>query len=122
MPLCDTQPCINEGICEAASGTFRCICAQIAVSRIVLTNFLGNKAGALIDFVTPTDDSVILSVTFIAETGFTGPDCSQIVDPCSLDNPCKHGADCVPLQLGRFKCKCLPGWTGPTCHINIGKR
>ncbi|EJW70743.1 hypothetical protein WUBG_18350, partial [Wuchereria bancrofti] len=28
MPLCNTQPCFNEGICEAAAGTFRCICAQ----------------------------------------------------------------------------------------------
>lgn len=28
MPLCNTQPCYNEGICEAAAGTFRCICAQ----------------------------------------------------------------------------------------------
>lgn len=56
----------------------------------------------------------------VFRTGFTGPDCSQIVDPCFMDNPCKHGADCVPLQLGRFKCKCLPGWTGSTCSINIG--
>lgn len=60
----------------------------------------------------------ILSVIF--RTGFTGPDCSQIVDPCLMNNPCKHGADCVPLQLGRYKCKCLPGWTGPVCSINIG--
>lgn len=39
MPLCDTQPCFNEGICEAASGTFRCICAQSKFFGLHSLNF-----------------------------------------------------------------------------------
>lgn len=37
MPLCNTQPCFNEGICEATAGTFRCICAQSSFFKIQFT-------------------------------------------------------------------------------------
>lgn len=37
-----------------------------------------------------------------------------------MDAPCKNGGDCIPLQLGRYKCKCLPGWEGANCEKNIG--
>lgn len=53
-------------------------------------------------------------------TGFTGIDCSEILNPCQSQNPCRNGADCIPLQLGRYKCKCLPGWDGLNCKHNIG--
>lgn len=52
--------------------------------------------------------------------GFMGIDCSEISNPCLSQNPCRNGADCVPLQLGRYKCKCLPGWNGLNCEHNIG--
>ncbi|VDD92750.1 unnamed protein product, partial [Enterobius vermicularis] len=121
MPLCDTQPCLNGGICEVAAGTFRCICPQ---------NYTGSRCQFGPDEcigVSCPNGGVCQDLPGLGTTkcicrqvtGFTGPDCSQIVDPCSMENPCKHGADCVPLQLGRFKCKCLPGWTGPTCLVNI---
>ncbi|PIO67379.1 EGF-like domain protein [Teladorsagia circumcincta] len=57
---------------------------------------------------------------FVGErTGFAGPECKEIEDICSSANPCRNGADCIPSQLGRFKCKCLPGWEGTTCETNI---
>lgn len=62
------------------------------------------------------------STKCVCRTGFTGAACSEIADPCQLEpSPCRNGADCVPLQLGRFKCKCLPGWEGEHCERNVGE-
>lgn len=48
--------------------------------------------------------------------------CGEVVNPCGSGvSPCKNGAACQPLQLGRYRCICLPGWSGPNCEVNIGK-
>lgn len=48
--------------------------------------------------------------------------CNITINPCTTDvNKCANGATCVPLQQGRYKCQCVPGWRGQLCDINIGK-
>ncbi|PIC36963.1 hypothetical protein B9Z55_015769 [Caenorhabditis nigoni] len=58
---------------------------------------------------------------FYFRTGFAGPNCEEITDICSTNNPCRNGARCIGEKLGRFKCQCVPGWEGPTCDKNIGE-
>ncbi|VDM57878.1 unnamed protein product, partial [Angiostrongylus costaricensis] len=119
-PVCASAPCYNGGSCEAIAGSFRCICPQ---------NFTGARCQFGINEcvgVSCPNGGVCHDLPgfgttkcLCCRTGFAGPECAEIEDICSSANPCHNGADCIPLQLGRFKCKCLPGWEGPTCDINI---
>ncbi|KAL3108455.1 hypothetical protein niasHT_015377 [Heterodera trifolii] len=121
IPLCDSKPCLNGGTCELHNGGFRCICAQ---------NFTGSRCQFGPDECISAphcpnggvcqDLPGFGTTKCICRTGFTGIDCSEISDPCKSEQPCRNGADCIPLQLGRFKCKCLPGWEGTNCERNIG--
>ena len=36
MPLCDSEPCFNGGICEATAGTFHCICPQSNFNSFII--------------------------------------------------------------------------------------
>ncbi|KAI6214115.1 Sushi, von Willebrand factor type A, EGF and pentraxin domain-containing protein 1 [Aphelenchoides besseyi] len=116
VPLCNTKPCLNGGTCETAAGTFRCICPQTRC-QFGPDECIGVKCpnGGVCQ-----DLPGLGTTKCICRSGFTGVDCSEISDPCQSDNPCKNGADCVPLQLGRYKCKCLPGWEGENCERNKG--
>uniref|UniRef100_A0A914GWY3 Uncharacterized protein n=1 Tax=Globodera rostochiensis TaxID=31243 RepID=A0A914GWY3_GLORO len=121
IPLCDSKPCLNGGTCELHNGGFRCICAQ---------NFTGSRCQFGLDECISAphcpnggvcqDLPGFGTTKCICRTGFTGADCLQISDPCKSEQPCRNGTDCVPLQLGRYKCKCLPGWEGTNCERNIG--
>ncbi|KAI1733255.1 CUB domain-containing protein [Ditylenchus destructor] len=122
VPICDTQPCLNGGSCEVVSGNFRCTCPQ---------NYTGSRCqfgidDCIHDGVSCPNGGVcqdlpgVETTKCICRTGFTGKDCSEISDPCQSQNPCRNGAECLPLQLGRYKCKCLPGWEGQNCEHNIG--
>eukprot|EP01124_Arcella_intermedia_P020435 TRINITY_DN2790_c0_g1_i1.p1 TRINITY_DN2790_c0_g1~~TRINITY_DN2790_c0_g1_i1.p1 ORF type:complete len:591 (-),score=107.41 TRINITY_DN2790_c0_g1_i1:82-1854(-) len=45
-------------------------------------------------------------------TGWTGPDCSQIICP----NSCSGHGECSSLNSKDF-CQCYPGFTGPDCSV-----
>ena len=35
-------------------------------------------------------------------------------------NPCEHKGKCINT-LGSFQCRCLPGYTGPRCEIDVNE-
>nr|CAD7426223.1 unnamed protein product [Timema monikensis] len=41
----------------------------------------------------------------------------ELQDHCA-SNPCRNGADCTSLG-NSYKCKCSPGFIGPTCSEDI---
>ena len=54
-------------------------------------------------------------------SGFSGPSCENIEDPCT-DSPCSAGSTCVPNMSNgmiNFLCECPPGIVGVLCNIPI---
>ncbi len=79
--------------------------------------------------------------------GYTGSACNQDIDECSLGknntwsirknikhntilhyntvcisgaNPCEHGGRCLNTK-GSFQCKCLQGYEGPRCEMDVNE-
>uniref|UniRef100_A0A7N8XXP7 Delta-like protein n=1 Tax=Mastacembelus armatus TaxID=205130 RepID=A0A7N8XXP7_9TELE len=52
----------------------------------------------------------------------TGPHfdltCVSTADHACLSNPCLNGGSCAETSQG-YECLCAPGWTGPSCSINV---
>ncbi|XP_067122803.1 uncharacterized protein [Centruroides vittatus] len=60
------------------------------------------------------------NVNCLCRSGYEGIGCNITVNPCIVgDNPCNNDGICIPLQQGRYKCKCNPGWTGRNCETDI---
>ena len=48
--------------------------------------------------------------------GFTGPTCSQRIDPCN-NTVCLNGGICTSVQgVFDFTCVCMPGYNGRFCQ------
>uniref|UniRef100_A0A9J7ZWX9 Neurogenic locus notch homolog protein 1 n=1 Tax=Cyprinus carpio carpio TaxID=630221 RepID=A0A9J7ZWX9_CYPCA len=69
--------------------------------------------------------------------GYTGSACNQDIDECSKNNkpntvlhyntvcisganPCEHGGRCLNTK-GSFQCKCLQGYEGPRCEMDVNE-
>lgn len=39
----------------------------------------------------------------------------------SFWQPCANGGHCVLNNITSYSCVCAPGWTGPTCLVNINE-
>ena len=55
---------------------------------------------------------------FRCPSNYTGRNCKQDVDECSVSNPCQNGASCHN-RVGGYWCSCFAGWTGTHCEVNI---
>ncbi|GIY17952.1 hypothetical protein CEXT_95801 [Caerostris extrusa] len=70
--------------------------------------------------VSTVADARVLPATSINATvqkGFYGKTC-QFFDPCSLD-PCQNGGKCQNSSQVDYVCKCIPGYAGKQCEIDI---
>src|SRR5947208_2026407 len=49
----------------------------------------------------------------LCRSGYEGPACNITVNPCTAHgrNPCENDAECQPLEQGRYRCTCPPGWS-----------
>ena len=52
--------------------------------------------------------------------GWTGKDCSEDVNECSVSgiNICKNNGTCNNLP-GSFNCSCIEGWSGRDCSVDV---
>ena len=50
-----------------------------------------------------------------AEPGWTGFDCSDDIDECSVKRPCREARVCLN-QPGSYKCDCLENFIGQNCE------
>ncbi|XP_042161593.1 protein jagged-1b isoform X2 [Oncorhynchus tshawytscha] len=48
--------------------------------------------------------------------GYSGVNCER--EHACLSEPCSNGGSCVETSLG-YECVCSPGWSGPSCSINV---
>lgn len=60
--------------------------------------------------------------TCVCGAGYSGTYCEELNSCFSSRDPCKNGATCVDKQSGLlndYECKCMVGYTGKNCEINI---
>lgn len=112
---CKNDTCPERSMCQDLPGlnNFTCLCRKgytgpncnITVNPCDVSPFVAAASAASISLAS---DSSTLTTT----TSPNGGNSSTLL-------PCENGAQCIPLQQGRYKCICPPGWTGSRCEINV---
>uniref|UniRef100_A0A8R1HYY8 Sushi, von Willebrand factor type A, EGF and pentraxin domain-containing protein 1 n=1 Tax=Caenorhabditis japonica TaxID=281687 RepID=A0A8R1HYY8_CAEJA len=137
--VCATSPCYNGGKCEQIGTTYKCACPKTftgARCQFEADECVGVQcpnSGVCHDLPGVKTTTCLCRwvnricyieyVNFVHfRTGFSGPQCEEVTDICSANNPCRNGARCIGEKLGRFKCQCVPGWDGATCEHNIDRQ
>jgi len=145
---CSSEPCYNGGSCIDLKQGYRCKCLpgysglQCQIEQPDCKNDTCPERSMCQDL------PGLNNYTCLCRSGYTGPNCNITVNPCDSNpslastnsqqpmgandiqttlapgqtassSPCANGAQCVPLQQGRHKCICPPGWTGTRCEINV---
>ncbi|KAG1680490.1 Protein crumbs 1 [Nymphon striatum] len=112
---CDSNPCINGGICEDSIAGYSCHCPP---------GFTGNHCqihGDLCASDPCSKNQICVSrgdhFTCSCPDGFTGNNCEMNYDPCE-PSPCENGGSCW-LKYGSFYCACKPGFAGQKCEEDI---
>ncbi|XP_063747003.1 protein crumbs homolog 1 isoform X1 [Eleginops maclovinus] len=113
-PVCEPNPCLNEGECQDLFNTFNCSCAR-------------GWAGRHCSFFTDTCASSpcihgncsVNGLTYecTCESGYAGVDCEEEVDMCE-NHLCAHGGTCLQ-GADRYACLCPENYTGSLCNDRI---
>ena len=142
---CVANPCLNGGTCLDGVNSFTCMCplpfngsrCESSLNPCLINNCSGRSK------CIPSSD--LGNYTCLCEPGFTGPTCSQDIDECASsytpsfgiwqrppdyifyksnirekETLCLNGGRCVN-NIGSYTCKCLKGFTGTRCEININE-
>ncbi|XP_033643609.1 protein crumbs-like isoform X1 [Asterias rubens] len=133
---CAVQPC-NTGICTDAVNGYTCDCADTGYKGINCENDIDDCASTpCLNEGTCVDGVKI--ITCYCHEGYDGVNCENDINEC-LSGPCVNGGQCLqksdqslygkndPLFPGAFnysdasgfKCRCLAGYEGDLCEINI---
>ncbi|XP_021706793.1 protein crumbs isoform X1 [Aedes aegypti] len=119
-PLCEKNPCINNGTCRVPPGTnsYECQC---------LTGFIGTRCEINWDDCKPNlclnggrcVDGVDAFTCDCTGTGYGGTLCQNNIDEC-LVNPCQNGGTCFDTY-GSYLCECATGFTGANCQLSFNE-
>lgn len=137
---CSSEPCYNGGQCVDLKQGYKCKCLPGYSGLQCQTEQSDCKSDTCPERSMCQDLPGIGNFTCLCRSGYTGPNCNVTLNPCDImesvqvsttqldgqqqqqtqqQPPCANGAQCVPLQQGRRKCVCPPGWTGTRCEINV---
>ncbi|XP_076318247.1 uncharacterized protein LOC143229580 isoform X1 [Tachypleus tridentatus] len=120
MDECASRPCYNGGTCIDRPQGFTCQCPDGYSGRQCQIEQNECKNTTCPERAMCQDLPGMGTVNCLCRLGYEGTSCNITVNPCiAKGNPCTNGATCIPLQQGRFKCECPPGWTGMMCEQNI---
>ncbi|XP_029284924.1 protein crumbs homolog 1 isoform X2 [Cottoperca gobio] len=113
-PVCEPNPCLNEGECQDLFNTFNCSCT---------TAWAGGRCSFFTDTCASSpcvhgNCSVNgLAYECTCESGYGGVDCDEQVDMCER-HLCAHGGTCLH-GMDRYACLCPENYTGPFCNERI---
>uniref|UniRef100_A0A3P8T7V9 Crumbs cell polarity complex component 2b n=1 Tax=Amphiprion percula TaxID=161767 RepID=A0A3P8T7V9_AMPPE len=147
-PICDSQPCLNQGVCQDQFNEFNCSCSPGWEGELCETEI--NECSSA-PCVYGTCKDLLADYRCDCEPGYTGKDCKDEVDNClefscvnggicletvgthtcscppgyigkQIDecesSPCLNGATCLD-RLNHFQCVCMPGYSGIQCESNV---
>nr|XP_046152091.1 protocadherin Fat 2-like [Oncorhynchus gorbuscha] len=116
MNSCDSNPCLNGGICEEESnGGFHCSCPEsFHGSRCELdSNPCASQPCAHGGVCVPKSQGYICN----CQLNMAGNRCQSLIDRCS-PNPCQGGYDCT-FSGGSIHCNALPQLSAGLGYIEI---
>lgn len=119
-PLCEKNPCHNNGTCRLLpqGKSFECDC---------LEGFTGTRCE--IDWndceSSPCQngrcvDEVGGFSCVCEETGYSGTLCQNNINECILHNPCQNNGNCFD-NYGSYTCECVTGFGGQNCEVIINE-
>uniref|UniRef100_A0A914P2F5 EGF-like domain-containing protein n=1 Tax=Panagrolaimus davidi TaxID=227884 RepID=A0A914P2F5_9BILA len=132
---CSGHPCQNGGTCLTKSSKngrdFTCKCLAGFTGDLCEENIndcarydnpnLGD-AGKNLSKCTNGGSCIdgINEFHCVCPNGFTGNDCRQNIDECSIfgSNLCQNGGTCIDTY-GTYQCACVYGFEGKNCEINV---
>uniref|UniRef100_A0A1A8VAE6 Protein crumbs homolog 2 n=1 Tax=Nothobranchius furzeri TaxID=105023 RepID=A0A1A8VAE6_NOTFU len=110
-PICDSQPCKNQGVCQDQFNEFNCSCSP---------GWEGELCELEIDECSSapclhgTCRDLLADYHCDCEPGYRGKACQEEVDNC-LEFSCVNGGSCMKT-IGTHTCACPPGYTGKRCQ------
>ncbi|KAK6165432.1 hypothetical protein SNE40_022360 [Patella caerulea] len=112
-PVCDPNPCKNDGMCSPDDNGYSCSCTPGYLGEhcdvnLCLPNPCKNNGTC-----SPVDNGYVCNCA----TGYLGEHCD--VNPCDIYNPCINNGTCYPSGLG-VNCSCPSGFTGDYCQDSEG--
>ncbi|XP_067277909.1 protein eyes shut homolog [Pseudorasbora parva] len=107
---CDSSPCQHQGTCTDFVGYYNCICpsgytgvdCEIDINACAFPNVTCPPGTFCVDL--PGDQLHACQIQ-----------CPRYLQPCA------NGGHCVLYNITSYGCICAPGWTGPTCLVNINE-
>uniref|UniRef100_A0A1I8PY45 Protein crumbs n=1 Tax=Stomoxys calcitrans TaxID=35570 RepID=A0A1I8PY45_STOCA len=117
-PLCQINPCLNNGACVVAAGSnsIECECpkgytgSHCEIDMDDCASQPCQNNGKCVDKV----NGFFCDCT---NTGFLGPLCQTNIDECDM-KPCRNGGKCFDTN-GWYICQCMEGWAGEVCEKPI---
>uniref|UniRef100_A0A3B4U7M0 Protein crumbs homolog 1-like n=1 Tax=Seriola dumerili TaxID=41447 RepID=A0A3B4U7M0_SERDU len=110
-PICDSQPCLNQGECLDQFYEFNCSCSSGWEGELCETEINECSSGPC---VYGTCKDLLADYQCDCEPGYTGKDCQEELDNC-LEFSCVNGGSCVEM-VGTHTCLCPPGYVGKRCQ------
>lgn len=110
-PVCDSQPCLNFGICQDQFNEFNCSCRAGWEGKLCETEINECASGPCIY---GTCKDLLADYQCDCEPGYTGKDCQEEIDNC-LEFPCENGGTCKSSEEVNT-CSCPSGYIGKRCQ------
>nr|XP_002121384.2 fibropellin-1-like isoform X1 [Ciona intestinalis] len=116
---CDSDPCLNGGICVDYVNSFECACAVgwegvLCESEEKIDGCSSNPCSENENCTSTNNDG---GYSCTCKPGWTGKNCRVDLNECSLF-PCLHGGACKEgREINVYECKCVKGYTGKNCEI-----
>ncbi|KAM6930960.1 protein crumbs homolog 2-like [Xenentodon cancila] len=110
-PVCDSQPCLNQGVCKDQFNVFNCSCQPGWEGTLCETQI--NECSSH-PCVYGTCKDLLADYQCDCEPGYTGKNCQDEVDNC-LEFSCVNGGNCLEAA-GTHTCACPPGYIGKRCQ------
>lgn len=110
-PICDSQPCLNLGVCQDQFNEFNCSCSAGWEGKLCEMEVNECSSGPC---VYGTCKDLLADYQCDCEPGYKGKDCQDEVDNC-LQFSCVNEGICMELE-GVHTCSCPPGYVGKRCQ------
>ncbi|XP_034025619.1 protein crumbs homolog 1-like [Thalassophryne amazonica] len=110
-PVCESQPCLNQGVCQDQYNEFNCSCSPGWEGEVCQTEINECLPDPCV-YGTCTDQ--LADYQCDCQPGYTGKDCQDEVDNC-LEFSCVNGGTCLELT-GIHTCLCPPNYIGKRCQ------
>lgn len=110
-PVCDSNPCGNQGECMDQFNEFNCSCKAGWEGELCETETNECSSGPC---AYGTCKDLLADYECDCEPGYKGKDCTQEVDDC-LQFSCVNGGTCIRTNE-THTCLCLSGYIGKRCQ------